>query len=232
MTASLFEDTALAAGNDREWMTKSEMVYHHLRDEITSGVLRPDERLVVSAIAHQLGVSPMPVREALNRLVQEGMVQITPHAGARVASVDLARLCEIAVIRRELETLAARLAVPFMDEKLFALLDGMLEQMKACLAAEDAKGYEALNLDFHRAVYQSSRNQSLYELIMSLWERSAITRTALVRFPSQNKRSYEEHVKWIAAAKKGDVDRVADIVREHLRVTVEKLIEALQARQG
>ncbi|CAK7046507.1 MAG: HTH-type transcriptional regulator McbR [Desulfovibrio sp.] len=210
-----------------EWQTKSERVYHHLRDEITKGALRPDDRLVVSTIAQQLKVSPMPVREALNRLIQEGMVDVTPHTGARVASVNLVQLCEIAYIRRELETLAAKLAVPQMDDELFTYLDELLHVMKSNLGAESAHEYEKINLAFHRAIYSCCGNQSLYELVMSLWEKSSITRTSLVRFPDQNRRSYEEHVQWIAAAKQGDAEKVAEIVREHLRATVDKLIAEL-----
>ena len=214
-----------------EWLTKSEWVYQRLREEIMSGALRPDDRLVVSAIAQQLGVSPMPVREALNRLVQEGMAQITPHSGARVASVNLTQLCEIATIRRELETLAARLAVPHMDAALFDQLEAFLRLMEKNVAPEHAKRYEKLNLEFHKAVYAYSKNQSLYDLIMSLWERSSITRTSFVRMPTQSARSFEEHKLWVAAAREGDADRVAAIVREHLRATVDKLIAALQEQQ-
>ena len=211
-----------------EWQTKSERVYHYLRDEITKGSLRPDDRLVVSTIAHQLNVSPMPVREALNRLIQEGMVLVTPHTGARVASVNLVQLCEIATIRRELETMAAKSAVPNMDAELFAELDALLEAMKANLGPAEAQEYEKINLAFHKAIYSRSGNQFLYELVMSLWEKSSITRTSLVRFPDQNLRSYEEHVRWIAAAKRGDAEEVGRIVREHLRATVDKLIEELR----
>ncbi len=236
MMHSLFENNGPSSGpagtTAQEWLTKSERVYHILRDEIMRGALRPDDRLVVSTLAQQLGVSPMPVREALNRLTQEGMVHITPHTGARVASVNLQQLCEIAAIRRELETMAAKLAVPNMDADLFDRLDGMLADMAACLGVEKAKEYERLNLEFHRAIYARSGNQSLYELVMSLWERSSITRTSLVRFPTQSVRSFEEHTRWIDAAKRGDAGTVAAIVREHLRATVDKLIEALREQQA
>ncbi len=224
--------TAMNNGQDRqEWLTKSDWVYHRLREDIMNGLLRPDDRLVVSSIAQHLGVSPMPVREALNRLIQDGLIQMTPHAGARVVSIDLPQLCEITAVRRQLETMAARLAVPNMDAALFARLDAMLSEMEACLKPENARAYESLNREFHQAIYARCANQFLYELILSLWERSAITRMSLVHFSSQNPRSFEEHQRWVEAARQGDADRVASIVNDHLRATVEMLIRELQSQQ-
>lgn len=221
-------DTGL---NGQEWVTKSDRVYHRLRQEIMKGHLRPDDRLVVSSIAQRLGVSPMPVREALNRLIQDGMIQVTPHAGARVVSIDLPQLCEITAVRRELETMAARLAVPNMDAALFTRLDAILTDMAACLTPDKARLYEELNREFHQAIYAQCGNQVLYELILSLWERSSITRMSLVHFSSQNPRSFDEHKQWVKAARENDAERVASVVNNHLRVTVDLLIKELHEQR-
>ncbi len=226
-SAAGFSD-ANGDGGVHTFVTKNEWVYGRLKAEITSGMLQPDGRMVVSSIARRLGVSPMPVREAIGRLSQEGLVHITPHSGAKVASVNLVQLREIIIIRRELETLAARLAVPLLTPEVFAQLDSLLGEMSSCVERLDSRTYEQYNYIFHKIIYANCGNQTLAELISSLWDRSSITRMTFAELPEQLGRSMREHREWMAAAKAGDAETVARIVHGHLKASVENLIARLR----
>ncbi len=94
----------------QKFRSKSEIVYDFLKLNILNGKLKSGERIAVSDVAKILGISGIPIREALTKLEAEGLVTITPHIGASVISIDKTKFEEIHVIRTELEGLATRLA--------------------------------------------------------------------------------------------------------------------------
>ncbi len=206
-----------------EFTTKNEWVYARLRADILCGVLSPGERLVVSRLAKSYNVSPMPVRDALNRLIQEGFVENTPHAGATVIAISGRKLHEIVTIRMEMEALAASLAAPLLNRDDLDLLESMHQQMLRCAEEDDRIRYEALNWSFHEYVYAHCGNDTLYDMVMTLWRKSCITRTVFVRLPSKLQHSVSEHRKWLDALHAGDAEAVRAIVREHIRHTLDRL---------
>lgn len=205
------------------FITKNAWIYARMKDDIARGVLAPGERLVVARIAQRYNVSPMPVRDALNRLSQEGFVEITPHAGATVISVDLDQLREILVVRHELEPLAAALSVDHIDSDMLLKLERMHTDMERLCAANNEDEYEAMNWAFHDIIYASSRNRTLYELIMSLWRRSCITRTVFARLPDKLPLSVEGHRQWLNGIREKNAVGVRRIVHDHLKLTMSLL---------
>ena len=211
-----------------EFMTKNEWVYAKLRADIFCGALTPGERLVVSRIAKAYNVSPMPVRDALNRLAQDGFIEMTPHAGATVITISGKQLQETVVIRMELEPLAASLAVPLLTEETLELLHSMHDRMRQCVDEDDRLTYEAVNWNFHDCIYAHCGNETLYALIMSLWRKSCITRTVFVRLPEKLQHSVSEHQKWLNAMSAREAGAVRDIVRLHVKHTLDRLEQLVE----
>lgn len=211
-----------------QYATKNEIVYSKMREAILEGSLNPGERLVVAELARVYDVSPMPVREAIARLGQEGLVEVNPHIGARVTSVDRKELMEITAIRTELETLAARLATPLLSEADISQMQKYCLYMRESLLEGDTTRYESLNREFHELVYRNCGNETLLSLINTLWTKSEITRTVFRRFPARNAQSLAEHEEWLAAVKERDPDRVAAIVRQHKEEAFKRLSAALE----
>ncbi len=221
----LFQGGVPQPRNDKQpdFTTKSEWAYEGLKNDIVSGVLGPGERLVVSQLAQRYAVSPSPIRDALNRLSQEGFVEITPHTGATVTSLDGRQLHDLVFLRMKLESIAAGLSVPRLTEESFALLESMHGQMKECAGNDDRLTYEAINWNFHDHMYSHCGNEMLYELAMSLWRKSCITRTVFFRLPAQLEHSIREHRRWLDAARAGDAEAVEKIVHGHLKHTLDRL---------
>ena len=85
--------------------TKTEVVYDFLKKNILNGRYRPGEKIVISVIARRLDVSDIPIREAIKRLQTEGLLDITPHVGAKVVEIDQNEFEQITMIRAQLEVL-------------------------------------------------------------------------------------------------------------------------------
>lgn len=207
-----------------EFSTKNEWVYACIKADITQGILAPGERLVAARLTKRYNVSPMPVRDALNRLHQEGFVELTPHAGATVVSIDGEQLYEIVYVRMELAAIAAGLAVPRLQRpEIFNHLESLHRQMQAHAAAGDRLSFEAPDRAFHECFYSHCGNKTLYDLVMSLWRRSCITRAVFVRMVAKLEQSAREHGLMLDAVRAGDAEKVRALTYEHARHTLERL---------
>lgn len=201
-----------------------EQVTHRLREAITTGLLRPGDRLLQEELAERLGVSRMPIREALSRLEAEGLVVIHPYRGAVVAGLSSAELREIYEIRIALETLAVRVGVAQLGD---ATLDEMRKLLEAMDKETDSTAWLSLNTKFHTLLYQSSGRTLLLEHIENLRNKSD---RFLRLFASQRNRTSQaqrEHWALFNALEQGDADRASYLLQEHLESTITSLSQSL-----
>lgn len=190
------------------YLTKNDIVYNALKEQIVTGEIMPGERITVMQCAEEFGVSAMPVREALKRLQQEGLVTIIPHAGAQVVKCDNKHFHEITEIRNLLEPYAAKLAAGRMTEQDFDALEEILDEMQACVDAQDNVTYSELNAKFHHYIYDRCGNETLIETINSLWEKSQMSRNVFLMNRERIVPSLQEHRECLACMRRGDGDAV------------------------
>lgn len=152
--------------------TLQERVYQELRAALFQGRLVPGETVTIRALARALGTSEMPVREALQRLVAEKVLQQTPGRSIQVVPLTRERFDELTRIRMTIEGLATAMATRHADEALFAELRQHNQDMRAALAANDHTGTLQGNQEFHFAIYRAARSPQLLEIIETLWLRS------------------------------------------------------------
>jgi len=150
----------------------AEKAYQFLRNQLTSGGLQPGERLVNRTLAQRIGVSVIPVREAIGRLASEGLVELVPGSGAFVRQVDRSELDNLYVLRDALESCAAGEAAKFIDEFQLEELDFILQNAQS-LSEEISENPTShatkrqmsrwldLETDFHQLLIQSARNPLL-----------------------------------------------------------------------
>ena len=127
----------------------SRVVSEQIRGRILDGTLKPGERLVEDRLSAELGVSRVPVREALRGLSAEGLVRLLPRRGATVVEVTPADVAELVEVRALLEGLNARLAAQRHDPEIIALLRETLERGNEAARTAAPEELARLNAEFH-----------------------------------------------------------------------------------
>jgi DNA-binding GntR family transcriptional regulator len=150
--------------------SKTDHVYESLRGRILDGSLKPGERLRLSQIASELGVSEMPVREALRLLNKDGLVLLNLHRGAEVAALSFLSAWEIEEVRLQLEAFACAAAAPHHDSGSISVMRGLIRELELDLghAATTARRNRA----FHTLLISRAPNAFLRAEIEELWDRT------------------------------------------------------------
>ena len=219
-------EAALRQGDRRarlENLTLWQRVYDHLREEILAGRLQPGAELAEVALSEQLGVSRGPIRDAIGRLAAEGLVTVRPRRGAVVRLLSKDEFLELYQVREALEIMAVRLAVPRLGADDFAALQGLIDTMgKHAERGEVAEFFEA-NVAFHAHLLEASGNRKLQELYGQLLGQMGRYRMRSLTLRGNLQRSVAEHAAILRAAKRGDTERAAHLMSEHIRVPQRRL---------
>jgi DNA-binding GntR family transcriptional regulator len=151
--------------------TVQERVYRELREALYQGRFMPGEVLTIRALATALGTSPMPVREAIQRLVAENALTQLPNRTTRVASLTRESYEEWIRVRMQVEGYAAARAAQRATPDIHAALRAINEGFRAAVDIEDRGGMLRGNQHFHFAVYRAAESEALLRIIESLWLR-------------------------------------------------------------
>ena len=207
--------------------TVSNYVLNKIRENILTGRYPAGSKLDQKALATELGVGLIPVREALRRLEAEGFILILPHRGAFVAELSIAELEEIYLIRENLEGLATRLAAPNLSSETLRELSTMIEDMESATAARDFGKLLILNRTFHFLIYDASERPLLSQMIGGSWDRSSRYRYIYTYLPERQIQALGEHKEIYGACLNGDAARARHAVQNNVRQTVEGIVSRL-----
>lgn len=152
-------------------VTLSDHVYQELRELLLAGQVAPGEKFTLRGLADAIGVSPMPVRQAVGRLAAEGALEVTPNRAIRVPVMTRAGFEELRRIRCEIEGLAAELAAERAGPEEIEEIAGHQDLFAAESMKPVPDGAVAIraNKDFHFAIYRAARMPRLLQIIESLW---------------------------------------------------------------
>jgi len=199
-----------------------------LRSELLIGRIQPGKSMTLRGLADQLGVSPMPVREAIRELVAGGAIAMSGSGRITVAQPDQRQLAEILDARALLEPHAARLALPYIDRATLRKLAEIDQEIDARLLDGDVEAYMRLNHAFHFTIYRQSRSDVFVPLIESVWLRfGPFMRMVYGRVGTSG--LVDHHKAAIAAAAAGDADGFAAAIALDIREGMGLIGEALQA---
>jgi DNA-binding GntR family transcriptional regulator len=197
----------------------AEQAAQSLRDEILSGAIASGTRLGEADLASRLSVSRTPIREALSRLAAEGLVELQPNRGARVASWSTEQLREIFELRLRLEPYAVRIAVPRLGDEQLAELDELAAAMtrlgKPGRTQQLEKLFE-LNRRFHGMFIDAAGSPPLAGALRGVTHAAVVHQNFHDYTADALKRSLHHHVEMVAAARAGDGDWAEAIMRAHL----------------
>lgn len=201
--------------NSRGSRSEAIRVADRIRDDILDGFRLPGDRLVERVIAEELGVSRVPVREALKALVAEGLVTLRPRTWAIVRQFSVGDIADFYEVREALETLAFRLAAQRSSAQGLARLQAALQRELAAARAQDRVGARRAAADFHEVVTDLSGNRLLQEI-------GQLTRSRMRWMLAQHDdvdEMAQEHAALYEAIARGDVELVDELSRAHLRTS-------------
>lgn len=208
--------------------SKSEVAYDWIRARITRHEYGPGYRLVLGAIAADLGMSVVPVREAIRRLEAEHLVTFEKNVGARVSVVDEEAYVHTMQTLSLVEGYATRLAAPFVTPDDLAAAAEINERMHRLLDDFDAHAYTQLNQRFHAVLFDRCPNPHILDLVGRGWSRLAGLRdTSFSLIPSRPRHSVEEHDRILELVRTGaDPDELEMFTRNHRLRTLDAFLQA------
>lgn len=207
--------------------TKSGAAYEILRDSILRGVLRPGQRLKVAELALQLGVSMMPVREALKQLAVDGLVRNVPHVGATVGPLPIDELWEMILVRSYLEGLATRLAAERISDDGIDELRRNVREAGDQADRADTHALWLMNLEFHRILWRVSGNGFLGHLLHQNSEKTERFRLVYGMLPPRGLLDVRDHEAILGAVERRDAATAELATRAHLQASMTEMVEYL-----
>lgn len=202
-----------------------------IRDMILTGRLPAGTRLRQADLAEQMGISRTPLREALMKLEQEGLITVLPRRGFRVVEFQLEEAIELYDIREMLDGLAARLTAQRIDRETLKSLESHLGKMEKCVQKQNPNEWFIHHVAFHEEILVASGNSRLVGLISNI--RLSIQRfhPLLLATPNRLKSAFQEHVAIFKAIQAKDPERAERLARLHIANAKEIVVKLMAEQQ-
>ena len=221
--------------NDVRDTSLAKLVRDDMLGLILKGVLIPGQRINEPDVAARLGVSRVPVREALRELESSGLVVARKHAGVFVRQLAAPEIRDLYQMRALLDGFAGRQAAlrPRLDNtRLLHVLDDSIDAMQSAAIQHDVQRYYGENLRFHWAIVEAAGNQSLTETYRGIVQKLHVSRLKNLAHDTGMQASISEHTEIASALRQGDPQRCNDLLVEHVddahsRLTTPLPIEVL-----
>lgn len=211
-----------------EYLPLRDVVFNTLRQAILRGDLKPGERLMEISLANKLGVSRTPVREAIHKLEQEGLVLMIPRRGAEVAQITEKSLRDVLEVRGALEELAVRLACERMTGQALGELNRAAERFEKTLGSSDITSVAETDVAFHDVIYMATDNQRLIALLNNLREQMYRYRVEYLKRGECHAQLLSEHQEIIEAITNKEVERAVAVTCRHIDNQVEAVSDTIR----
>ena len=210
---------------DRQDLSLSleERVFRQLEEDIISGYYSKGDALGEIGICERLGVSRTPVRSALHRLAEEGLVSITPNRGAMVVGVTEDDLADTYRIRMHLEGLASRMATERLTDEIKDELIHTVELSEFYVYKNDAERFKELDTVFHGLIFRASGNRMLSKILGELHRNVRAYRKKGLTVPGRLESSLKEHKEILSAMLSGNAEEADRLTSLHIERAMENL---------
>ena len=201
-----------------------ESVYLTLEEEILSGKLKKGESLTETSLSARLGVSRTPLRAALHRLAEEGLIEVAPNRGAVVVGIGDEELVDIYKIRIRLEGLASSEAAKRISPDDLKRLRDSVELSEFYIAKQDAEHLKELDSEFHNIIYKASGNRLLCKTLTELHRNIQFYRKRSLGVPKRLEKSIAEHREILTAIEQGDTEAADRLTSAHIEAALNNLL--------
>lgn len=211
--------------------TVSMLALEALRDRILHGDYPEGTPLRQDAIAAELGVSRIPVREALRQLEAEGLVTVSPHVGAIVSSLSLDEIRELFELRAVIEADLLRRAFPHLTQTEIDRAAGVLERYETALARGDVQAWGGLNWEFHSTLYLPERHPLSINIVQQLHNHSDRYQRMQLKLTRGETRANREHRAILEAVREGAQQHAISLLSSHILGAGRGLVDFLREQR-
>lgn len=207
-------------------------VYERIRKKVLDSELAPGSQILEQELAVMLGVSRTPVREAVIRLHNEGLLEIIPRHGVRIVPIAVSDMREIYDVLISLEPRAAELlALRGASPKELRQLEVCSERMTDALARDEMEEWALADEEFHLGIVRLSGNRRLADIVLNCWDQVHRARyfTLRLRKHPHPSKSIEEHYEIIEAIRRGDAKAASEIYRRHRDRGLKEQVDVMMA---
>ena len=202
--------------------SSQDKVYGFIKQQILALNFKASQRLGAQEIATHLKISRTPVREALSRLEQEGLVRRDSGWGYVVRAMSFADVINLYKVREALEVEAVLEAIPFMNDVTLKQLSEVLKKTQQCLSQNRFEEFQSLNRQFHDLVAKATGNESLQKMLSSIGDKVRLVGAiSLSHRKERAKEALEENRKILVALRKKDAGLAEEAVRNHIQRAAE-----------
>lgn len=194
----------------------SEQVYEYIKRLILSGQIKGGERIPEEKVAHQFGVSRTPIREALRRLEEYGIIRVKPRSYAEVIGLDPNEAKSVSIVRAQLETLSVRLLAENGTDEDFDFLDGLAIECDRLIAGGDVASTFEIDSRLHLEIAKRTGNKHLYEIFEKIDAKVQLLRLTIA-LPLETLTGYvNQHRAIIKEMKKRNIEGAANLMNQHI----------------
>ena len=191
-------------------------VFSYIEDGILSGRYKSGEQLTELGLTKEIGVSRTPIRSALHRLSEEGLVELTPNRRVVVLGVTKDDVIDTYKIRIRLEGLASRLCAELIDKEKIGKLCEVVELSEFYISKSNTEKIKELDTEFHHIIYEATGNRMLAKILGDLHKKIKVYRKASLSVGERVEKSVKEHREILEAIKKGDGDEAERLTSIHI----------------
>ena len=209
-----------------------DVVFKTLRQAILTGELKPGERLMEIHLANKLGVSRTPIREAIRQLELEGLVIMVPRKGAQVASITEKSLTDVLEVRLALEKLAVELACKRISYEQKEILKEKMLEFEQLAGTDDASLIARADVAFHDAIFESTGNMRLGQMVNNLAEQMYRYRCEYIKDRSGHEKLVSEHRLIYDAIIRADIEEATKQISVHIKNQEASIINQIRSEKG
>lgn len=200
-----------------------DIVYDKLQSDIALGAYQIGEKLGVRELSRTFNISSAPLREALMRLVTDGLVTFKPRVGFFVSSFEPDEISEIFEIRLALECLACEKAVILRNENDLADIEELLFKLDGI----DADNWHLANREFHLAIYRSCGSPRLMQEIIRYWDLLSVYLRLYMRWFKYPVNAQQQHRQMLEALRNRDAETLKAELKPHLFTTRDRILKRI-----
>lgn len=225
------QKVAKANGDSPGYGNTVDYAYDVLKQRVFDGTLAPNQRLVETDLARELQISRTPIREAVQRLIVDGLVERSRARGIIVVELTAEEIEDLYVTRATLEGLAARLAAQRMSNHEYVTLQEIQEQMEIVLAAKDPLRLAHINFAFHTEILRIARNATTAKFMAQIHDALRRYGTTTLSLSDRATDAIAEHRKLLAALVDRDGDTAEQVARHHIEGALRARLRLLARRR-